>query len=443
MPLKIFAPGAYRWENKGDAALVLAFLDWVREDFDASAVELTSFSPSGDSRRYDVPVYSMLIRPLHPLNRILEILRTRFPRFSQQVTRVRFAQVDRYSRRIPLWITQERRGGIPRLLVPKRVRKLISSIRASDLVISVPGGYLLAPKQSDDWWLSHIPTFELAAQLGKSIVLGPCSLGPFHEVHKERARRLLALPQVIMVREDRSRELSLELGIDPNRLLPSPDLAFAHNPQALSALGKQSMNDFEIFRNHKPTVGVSVRAHHFPGYSNPKQMFEKYLNSVSDALLAIQSESDASICVFSQTEEDLPISLLLMERLRAKGACAKLFPTALSPSDLQRLYGQLDMLIGTRMHANILALCQGTPVVGIAYEPKTLGILESLGLGNWGIWIHDVGDGNLLKLSLAQWRTSTSNRNIAALAVEGKRRELKAAALEVIRRLDQAQGLLI
>lgn len=432
--MRIFAPGAYRWENKGDAALVMAFLEWLRDDFGATEVELTSFTPRPDSERYGVPLHSMLIRPLHPFNRLLELLRSKIPRFSGLVTRVRFAQVDRYSALIPRWISRMESGGILRLLVPKRVRVLIEVISAADLVVSVPGGYLLAPKQSDDWWLAHIPTFELAAKLGKPIVLGPCSIGPFHPSHMEYARRLLELPAVIMIREARSLDLARSLVDSSDRLLQSPDLAFAHSPGSLSELGNEAMEDFELVRSGRSAVGVSVRDHHFPGFDNAGLMFEKYMNAVTESLLAIQSESDAVICVFSQTEEDLPISLLLFERLQRDGADVKLFPVALTPTDLQMLYGRLDLLIGTRMHANILALCQGTPVVGIAYEPKTLGILESLGLGSWGVWIHEVDNGRLREMSLARWRESKENRELAASAVMGMRAELGRCAEEVFRR---------
>ena len=55
----------------------------------------------------------------------------------------------------------------------------------------------------------------------------------------------------------------------------------------------------------------------------------------------------------------------------------------LTPGELKWLYGHMDAFVGVRMHANIFALASNVPIVAIAYEPKTAGIMRTIGLSDY------------------------------------------------------------
>jgi hypothetical protein len=61
-PIRIFCPGGYTWVNKGDAALGLAMLQWLREIFVAPRISVMTFTPEEDARLYEVPTFGMPIR---------------------------------------------------------------------------------------------------------------------------------------------------------------------------------------------------------------------------------------------------------------------------------------------------------------------------------------------------------------------------------------------
>ena len=46
-------------------------------------------------------------------------------------------------------------------------------------------------------------------------------------------------------------------------------------------------------------------------------------------------------------------------------------------------YAAMDLVVATRMHAAILALAAGTPVLPVAYEYKTHELFGALGVGDW------------------------------------------------------------
>jgi colanic acid/amylovoran biosynthesis protein len=51
----------------------------------------------------------------------------------------------------------------------------------------------------------------------------------------------------------------------------------------------------------------------------------------------------------------------------------------------KEVYGGLTLLVGMRMHSNIIAATQGVPFVAVAYEYKTQGIASDLGLEDYSL----------------------------------------------------------
>ena len=55
----------------------------------------------------------------------------------------------------------------------------------------------------------------------------------------------------------------------------------------------------------------------------------------------------------------------------------------------------MDYFVGTRMHSNIFATSMCVPTTAIAYEKKTNGIMETVGLENYIIEIDDITSSDL------------------------------------------------
>lgn len=433
----IFAPGAYTWGNKGDAALVTAFLRWLKEDFKAEEVELTSFTPAGDASRYGVVVHHMVVRPMNFGRRATEFLFSTSATLRAGLTRYRLLQAKLSYSWLPAWVRLYRAAPrIARFVGRRSLYTLTKRIDESRFVFTVPGGYLLAPRNVDDWWLYHVPNIRLGKLLGKKVILGPSSIGPFADSHKAAAARLLADVDGIIIREERSRQYLREAKVPESLVLRSPDIAFLHDPVEPSALGEEVLRTLRRLKSrHTGLVGVSVRHHTFPAHDHPDEMFRTYMDAISESL-AMLSLNGAGIVLVSQTEEDVSTTQDLASLLRRRDVPFVQADPGLTPSDLQRLYGELDLLIGTRMHANILALTMGTPVVGIAYEPKTIGILESIGLEQWGLWIDAVGDGHLEALVDKAWASRAETRASVKHGTASIRDQFKDVAQLVIDRFE-------
>ena len=62
----------------------------------------------------------------------------------------------------------------------------------------------------------------------------------------------------------------------------------------------------------------------------------------------------------------------------------------LTPIEIKSLIGNFDYFIGTRMHSNIFATSMRIPTIAIAYEKKTNGIMNMLGLDKYVIEMNDI-----------------------------------------------------
>jgi colanic acid/amylovoran biosynthesis protein len=425
--VRVFAPGAYAYRNKGDATLVLAFIAWLRTAFDDPDITLTSFEPA-DSARYGVPVLDMATRPLRPFKTISHRIGARIPGVRGLIPYLMYSYTAVVCWLLRRWVWVYRsRPAVAARLAPSHILRLTRAIEAADLVITIPGGFLLAPAIVDDWWLFHLPTLELVRALGKPVVLSPCSIGPFAGFHRDVASRLLARCAHLYVREEWSRDYVLGLGVAAERVAYCPDLAFMFSDVDARAPAPIEADSIDS-GDERPLLGISVRWHSFPGSDNPKEERQLYMRALADTADHLIERYGARVVVAPQTLEDLKAGRALYNEIVHQGDVV-LLEDDLSPADLQGLYARCRILVGTRMHANILAMCVSTPVVAIAYQPKTTGIMALMGLDEWVLAIDDVSD--LVARADDLWIHADEVREALPHKVEALRTEAIAVAHEV------------
>ncbi|MCL3817238.1 polysaccharide pyruvyl transferase family protein [Aeromicrobium wangtongii] len=412
-PLRVFMPGCYGRANKGDIALARSFIRWLTEDVGAHEVSTTSFDPVGDAEDLGIPTLAMATRPRHWWHRGTDKVMFKFSAIRPLVTVGRLGYFRLIGSVVALWGALYRRS--PRIataIAPNHVAELAAAITRSDIVFAVPGGYLLGPRPTSDSWLFHVPTFELAHALGKPIALGPCSVGPFHPIYRRAASRLFSKVSVACVREEISRGFLEESATDKRpTIIDSPDMAFWFSRDNADHLPPKILSEIED--EAVPILGVSVRRHYFPESKDPARAQQDYLDTVASAIAQLTTKQSLRVWIVPQTQEDLDPGLRLSELLADRGVRHENRREDLSFEQLRSLYGRLHLLLGTRMHANILAMTAGTPVAAIAYEPKTTGILDSMGLSSWGLDITALGNGNLAELLERQWLAAPDLRMIA------------------------------
>ena len=425
-PLRVFAPCGFTWNNKGDAALLIALDQAISGHFKVAELTFTSFTPGLDEPRYGRTVLAMPLTHRGLTGRIIHriLRRTPLKPITPYLVAAQVLAFLAYLKIVAaLWRISPALG---RLVSLPSTRKVAHAVASSDICVAVPGGYLLGPSRYDDYWLYHLVTISVALFFRKPVVLYSCSIGPFVGLNRPFARWLLPRVELIIAREEETVEKLLSLGVEPDRIRVAPDAVFGL--EVAQPLQEEAPETWDMVTTvRQPLIGVSVRDFHFPGSDDPKKRWSAYVEEIRRCTHFVTKELDGSVFFVPQCIKnggrDVEVAREIVSGLE-DATNVHVIDADLSPGGLAALYGMFDMLVGTRMHANILALTQGTPVVAIAYEHKTTGIMQMLALGEWCIDIRKV-EGRLALLVARAWQErdrlrDTISRNVPALKQQAR-----------------------
>ncbi len=327
--------------------------------------------------------------------------------------------------------------------VVSRLRGLLASLRApgaAEVDLRLPSEQVLAAIERADVLLytggtslvEHYALGEKLVQLrlallaGKPLVLGTQSLGPFRRPeHADLVRRIVAGSRAVLLRDERSRRHLAEIGAPLERAHVLPDVVFA-----LADPGDRRLGDGVL------RVAVSTRNWVHFSSRDPREGRRLYVQAVREAVTWLVRDRSAEV-VFVSTCQGLP-EYHTDDSLMAEEIAGGLPPDVrgqvrvrrdnVPPAALQELYAGFDLVLATRMHAAILALNAGTPVVAVAYEFKTTELFANLGLPELAHDIEDVtGEGLIGSLRQALDTADTGLRDRITGAVGTWRTE--AAAL--------------
>ena len=98
-----------------------------------------------------------------------------------------------------------------------------------------------------------------------------------------------------------------------------------------------------------------------------------------------------------------------------------------SYDEIAGLLSRVDMLIGMRTHAQILAASVGTPVVNINSYPKTRAFLETIGMGRWSIDVGELSEFRFEDLIQQAWQCRLETRDQLLPEVDREREKARSA----------------
>jgi colanic acid/amylovoran biosynthesis protein len=404
--------------NGGDAAILLALLDRLRDAFGPDT-ELAVADSHAETARRIYP--SIDFRPW--LWRHVERGARAGPR----------GRLVREARKLRLyagaWCLGRGWESVPRLWLRTEELRALADYARADLVVSTGGTYLM-----EQYWLKP-RIFELTVPLllRRPLVLFTQSLGPIRRRGQRAAlRRILRRSELVLLRDRRSLEHLRDLRVPELRVRLSPDAAFAmpagegrHAPPRSGS---------------RCRVAVSVR--HWPYFSSRDRAAadRRYRLALAAAVQHLVQRVRAEVTLLS-TCQGIPeywtddsavaaeIAELLPEDVRG---CVHVDGSFHTPGELAELLRGFDAVIATRMHMAILALQAGVPVLAIAYEFKTRELFAELGLGEWVQDIEEVDADVLPRAVDALLREAPALRKRIGPSVDQRRAEAEGAS-ELIR----------
>ncbi len=308
--------------------------------------------------------------------------------------------------------------------------------RDATLIIDAGGGSLFSSNRYAFYLglYQHLFNLWIGKELGKPVIAAPQSIGPLHRRHDLAAvRAVLSRLDSVMVREPISARLMRSLGVPFEQV---PDAAFLAN--YLGAPSTAVEQRLTRLVDDGPNVGVTVLHFGWTGKAHDQG------NAAVDACLrkltmALRRLGAGRVHIFPHVDaafgdSDLEASIKLLDLLHSSGVEAVLHDMAgCSLADRCHLYGQMDAFIGSRMHSCIMAMLAGVPTVGLAYQPKTRGVYDWLGLGEYALDIRSFSVDQLHLLLRRVTDQGEDHRATFSEAVERARRQVRRGFDRLIR----------
>ncbi len=265
---------------------------------------------------------------------------------------------------------------------------LIIDYKKADLIIFVGGGYLRSQKgitQSLNLLMICL-LFQYAKLFKAKKIITPLSFGPFAYGWQEKyVADVLQGFDVIAAREKISYQHLKKNKV--KNLVLSSDMALMLNIE----MAKRK-------KNKKFILGFTVRK-----WLNRREQ-HVFENSIIQAIVNFSEENKVIIQPIVQVDApnygdvDFEVTRKIVKKLKAAGLKVLEIKKVTDLTKSIKIYSNIDLLLGMRMHSNILAILQGTPFVAISYEYKTQGIVSDLGMEDFFIKIEDVNQENLYYL---------------------------------------------
>lgn len=377
--------------NMGDAAILEGLVETLQSAYGSETkIVIHDMDPTASISYYpDTDIQPMLHAAFHGPSRFRGALQrlgvpSRWTRAANERRMWVGARLLRDHRRAARWILMENEY------------QALAAFRDADVVMTTGGTYLV-----ENYSLKpRILDYQVALFFDKPLVFFTQSLGPFHQPRNQRTLRpIFDQAALVLLRDDRSRRHLLEIGVRPDRLHVVPDSAFAlANPSAW-----KTRSDKAKHVAGPPRIAVSVRDwHHFKRKDNETGMAD-YTEAVQTLVTRLVREDQADV-VFLSTCQGVPEYRLddsrvamemvagLPQDVRERVHVDQDFHT---PSEYQAAVSTCDLVVATRMHAAILSLGAGVPVVPIEYEFKTRELFDKMGLADIVLDIEDVGGDRL------------------------------------------------
>ncbi len=244
---------------------------------------------------------------------------------------------------------------------------IFRSVRRCDLLLS-GGGSLLQDATSGRSILYYLFILRLAQLLGKQTFIYSQGIGPITATRNRRlTASVLRRADGIVVRDARSRDLLLEIGV-PEKLLHVTADPVIRVKKAELELGRKILAQEGCPRDEaRLTVGWAVKA---------RKPDKPFLREVERCILWLREEYGAdSVLIPFFHDEDVCVCQTVAEHLDGRAGCLR--QKYLSEETLS-IIGCMDVLVGVRLHSLIYAAVMGVPMIGVSYDPKVDSFLSSI-----------------------------------------------------------------
>ena len=304
--------------------------------------------------------------------------------------------------------TSEKYGvhAVERMSLPK----VLKAIKNCDLLI-FGGGSLLQDVTSNGSIFYYLFVIRMALMFKKKVLLYSQGVGPIRGAFNRRlTARYLKKVDEIAVRDEASAKLLTDIGVPGEKITVTADPVMRIR-RADPEEGKEIFRSIGLEKQEgRPIVGWAIKS---------SDLSSPFLEEIARSIRWLDDTYHVdSVLIPFHYEQDAAVVNQIADRLDGKVYCIR---EKYLSDEILSIIGNLDCLVGVRLHSLIFAAIMDVPSIGISYDPKVDAFMDSIGRR----CISGTDDFSLEKFREAYGETMERREEILQTTAE-KAAELKA-----------------
>lgn len=251
----------------------------------------------------------------------------------------------------------------------KSMKSILNAVRKCDLLIS-GGGSLLQDVTSKKSILYYLIIMWFALLFRKKVFIYSQGIGPINSnINRKLTAVTLSKACGIVVRDEASKEFLTEIGVMPEKVVVTADPVLRIKPAPLE-IGQEILKKEGIeLDSEQLTVGFAIRE---------RKLGSEFVDELCDAMDRLVSEKKAKIILIPfHYSEDVSVIEEIEKRLGDRVSSIK---HKYLTNEMLSIIGNMDLLVGVRLHALIHSAIMDVPMIGISYDPKINSFMKSIGM---------------------------------------------------------------
>lgn len=281
--------------------------------------------------------------------------------------------------------------------------QIVKAVRRCDLLI-FGGGSLLQDVTSSTSIFYYLAIIRMAQLFKKKVLLYSQGVGPIRRgFNRWLTSRYLKKVDEIAVRDEASARLLKEIGVGEDKISVTADPVMRarrgdieKGKALLNAIGRREDDP-------RPLVGWAIKS------ADPNAAF---LDEIAKSIRWLKEEHGVdSVLIPFHYEQDAVVVKAISEKL--DGDVYAITKKYLS-DEMLSIIGNLDLLVGVRLHSLIFASIMDVPAIAVSYDPKIDAFMESVG----GKCVADVHNFTFETFQNAYAETAENRDAILAVTAE-------------------------
>ena len=397
--------------NKGSAAQVISTTETLRRLIPDANFTLISGNPELDSKL--CAIHNIKVAGLSVKNP-----------FSKHSRLLRLFRLSYYLLRCALWSALcKTKLNVNKLLD----EEILTEYDKADIIIDLSGDTL-----SDKGTYSFFSLFRtlIGILLKKKVTIYSQSIGPFKKITVSLARFCLNRANLIVVRENVTKDYLKDISVNNPSLYLAAEIAFLLEPAPPQKVREIILKEnIKTNKKNGPLIGIGASALIYRAFKSKNNVYVALMAKIADYLV---EKLNAQVVFISHViippkygyHDDRFVAEKVYQLARNKNRI-KIIRGDYSPEELKGIIGRCDLFIGARMHSDIASASMHVPTIALAWSHKYHGIMRMLGQEKY---VCDIGTTTFNEL-VSKINDAWSNKDEIRNKLASKTTELEESAL--------------